>query len=75
MPTITLALTRPISASMADCELTFLERQPIDLDRARDQHAGYERALRDLGCRVIPLPEAPDLAGLGVRRGHGDRPG
>jgi dimethylargininase len=62
MPTITLALTRPISASMADCELTFLERQPIDLVRARDQHAGYERALRDLGCQVIPLPEAPDLA-------------
>jgi len=62
MPTMTLALTRPISASLADCELTYLERQPIDVNRARDQHAAYERALRDLGCQVISLPEAPDLA-------------
>lgn len=61
MPTMTLALTRPISASLADCELTYLERQPIDLDRARDQHAHYEQALRDLGCRVVSLPEAPEL--------------
>jgi len=62
MPTLTLALTRPISDRMADCELTYLERQPIDVSRARDQHAAYERALRDLGCQVIALPEAPDLA-------------
>jgi dimethylargininase len=61
MPTITLALTRPISASLADCELTYLERQPIDLDRARDQHARYEQALRDVGCRVVALPAAPEL--------------
>ncbi len=32
------------------------------MNRARDQHAAYERALRDLGCQVIALPEAPDLA-------------
>lgn len=61
MPTMTMALTRPISASLADCELTYLERQPIDLDRARVQHAQYEQALRDLGCRVQALPEAPAL--------------
>jgi dimethylargininase len=61
MSTMSLALTRPISASMANCELTYLERQPIDLDRAREQHARYEQALRDLGCRVQSLPEEPEL--------------
>lgn len=56
-----LALTRPISASLAQCELTYLSRQPIDLDLARGQHARYQQALRDLGCRVQSLPEAPEL--------------
>ena len=56
-----LALTRPISASLAECELTYLLRQPIDLDLAREQHARYQQALRDLGCRVQSLPEAPEL--------------
>jgi dimethylargininase len=56
-----IALTRPVSASITSCELTHLERQPIDVDRARAQHRQYEQALAALGCRVERLPEEPDL--------------
>ncbi len=48
---------------LADCELTFLERSPIDLDRARSQHRAYELALRQFGVHVQSLPaddEHPD---------------
>ncbi len=51
-----LALTREISPSLARCELTHLARTPIDLERARGQHAAYERALEACGCAVRRLP-------------------
>jgi len=57
----TLAITRHVSPRLAECELTHIEAQPIDLARARAQHAAYVRALRDLGCEVIELPAEPDL--------------
>lgn len=56
-----IALTREISRSIARCELTHLERRPIDLDRARGEHRRYEEALASLGCRVERLPEEPGL--------------
>jgi dimethylargininase len=56
-----IALTRPVPDALAACELTHLERVPIDVARARRQHAEYERVLTSLGCQVITLPEAPDL--------------
>jgi dimethylargininase len=56
-----VALTRPVSRSLGRCELTHLERQRIDVDRARRQHAAYERALQDCGLLIHRLPEAPDL--------------
>jgi dimethylargininase len=55
------ALTRPVSRSITQCELTHLERTPINLEIARQQHGAYEDALGFLGVRVISLPEAPDL--------------
>jgi dimethylargininase len=58
-----IALTRPISASFAQCELTYLNREPIDLGRAREQHASYEALLASLGWKVVRLPaldEHPD---------------
>jgi dimethylargininase len=58
-----IAITRQVSASINQCELTHLERQPIDLERARLQHAQYEQALRALGVevrRLPPLDEQPD---------------
>jgi dimethylargininase len=56
-----IAITRAVSRSIANCELTFLERTPIDFERARQQHLQYEQALKDLGVAVLSLPEQPDL--------------
>ena len=56
-----IALTRAIPAALADCELTHLERVPIDVDRAAVQHAAYEDALRALGCRVERVPPTPSM--------------
>ncbi|MGB2675518.1 MAG: arginine deiminase family protein [Candidatus Acidiferrum sp.] len=55
------AITREVSSSLANCELSFIPRQPIDLAKARAQHHAYEELLRKLGARVISLPEEPDL--------------
>lgn len=56
-----IAITRAISESITNCELTHLERTPIDLQIARAQHQQYENALKSLGCEVISLPELPEL--------------
>jgi dimethylargininase len=50
------ALTREVSPSLANCELSFVERSPIDLALANDQHHAYQRALQELGCELIALP-------------------
>jgi dimethylargininase len=50
-----LALTRPVPSSITDCELTHLEREPIDWRRAVAQHDHYEDALRAAGCTVRRL--------------------
>lgn len=60
-PAPVLALTRPVSPTLAACELTHLERVPIDVERAAAQHAGYEAALEVAGCRLVPVPAAPVL--------------
>ncbi|HET6845975.1 MAG TPA: hypothetical protein VFH29_04030 [Anaerolineales bacterium] len=56
-----LAITREVSRSIAACELTYLSREPIDIGRARQQHAAYELALRALGIAVLSLPEATEM--------------
>jgi dimethylargininase len=56
-----LALTRAVPPSIAQCELTHLERDPIDWARADEQHRQYERALESLGCRVQRLAPEPSL--------------
>ncbi len=56
-----VALTREVSAAIAHCELTHLARTPIDVDRARAQHAAYERALVDAGYRVERLRATGDM--------------
>jgi len=55
-----LALTRAVPRSIDRCELTHLDRTPIDYATAREQHAAYEECLRRLGCRVERLPAADD---------------
>jgi dimethylargininase len=54
-----IALVRDVDASLADCELSFVERAAIDVGLARRQHAAYVAALADLGCRVVELPAVP----------------
>lgn len=55
-----IAITRPVPPSIANCELTHLDRRPIDAAHAARQHEGYEDTLRTLGCRVRRLPGLPD---------------
>ena len=55
------AITRAPSASMARCELTFLSRETIDMERARTQHAAYRAALAAAGAEVVVLPALDDL--------------
>ena len=55
-----IAITRAISPRFAECELTHLSREPIDLERARCEHAAYTVALRALGLELIELPALPD---------------
>lgn len=54
-------ITRAVSPALANCELSFIERIPIDMEKARAQHHAYEDALASLGARVISLPEEPEL--------------
>ncbi len=56
-----VAITRDVSASIGDCALSFVERHPIDVDRAIAQHHGYRKALASLGCRVVDLPAQDEL--------------
>jgi dimethylargininase len=56
-----IALVRAVSPSITRCELTCMAREPIDLDRARAQHAQYTAALRSLGVQVVALPTEPEL--------------
>jgi len=55
------AITRDVSPRIGNCELAHLERAPIDLGRARQQHDTYCGALSELGWTVIRLPASPDL--------------
>lgn len=55
------AITRKVSPALAQCELSYIERQSIDLERAREQHRAYEGMLERHGARVISLPAEPEL--------------
>ncbi len=56
-----IALTREVSPAITQCELTHLERQPIDYALACKQHSAYQAALEDLGCKVDRLISRPDM--------------
>jgi dimethylargininase len=58
-----IAITRGVSPNLNRCELTHQARVPIDLTRAREQHAAYELMLRAAKVRVEsqpPLEQHPD---------------
>ena len=56
-----IAVTRAVSPTLAECELTHLPRDPIDVAKAIAEHERYEAALRSLGVRVVRAPEEPTL--------------
>jgi dimethylargininase len=61
MKPILIAITREVSPKIAECELTHLERQVIDVENARRQHRQYEDALVKMGCQVQRLPVEAEL--------------
>jgi dimethylargininase len=55
------AITRSISPNMGDCELTHLDREPINIQAANHQHSEYEKVLEQSGCQIIKATAAPSL--------------
>jgi dimethylargininase len=55
------AITRAVSPAIVNCELSYIDRQPIDLAKAQKQHRAYEALLEKLDVQVISLPAEPDL--------------
>ena len=56
-----LAITRDVSPRFNECELTHIDRTPIDVWVAQSQHQRYVQALKELGCAVLELPAESDL--------------
>ena len=54
-----IAVTRPVSPSLGDCELTHLARVPLDVGAAIEQHRAYEMLLESLGATIVRAPAAP----------------
>ena len=55
------ALTHRPSPLLSECELTFLDRQPIDLERANAQRQAYCASLQAAGIQVQILATSLDL--------------
>ncbi len=57
------ALVRPVSPRLAEGIVTHVERTPVDVERARRQHAEYVAALARHGWEpraIVPADECPD---------------
>ncbi len=55
------ALCRVVSPAIADCELSFIGREPINVALVHLQHMEYVACLGKLGATVIELPAEPAL--------------
>jgi dimethylargininase len=58
---VALAITRKISPRFNECEITHIDRTPIDLEIANAQHREYLQALETAGCQIIELAAEPNL--------------
>jgi dimethylargininase len=56
-----VAITREVSPSINRCELSFHNRDPIDLAKAIAQHQVYRDCLTQLGVTIISLPAESEL--------------
>jgi len=50
-----IALTRGISAGIDRCEVSFINRVAIDVQKMKQQHRAYEEMLRSMGYEVIQI--------------------
>jgi len=50
-----IAITREPDPSIVDCQLTYLQRQPIDVRKAVQQHQAYKECLAHLNLHVVQL--------------------
>ena len=55
-----VALVRRPGERLSEGIVTHLERTPVDVDRALQQHAAYRAALADAGWHVTEVDPAPD---------------
>ena len=56
-----IAITRALSPGIGRCELSYIDRRPIDFRRAAAQHEEYERRLAARGCSIVHVADAPEL--------------
>jgi dimethylargininase len=56
-----IAVTREVSASINECELSFHSRQPIDVKKAIAQHKSYQDCLAGRGAQIVCLAAEPNL--------------
>ena len=56
-----VAITRRLSPSIGQCQLTHVRRQAIDYERADNQHRRYEMELVKAGCGIDRLPSQVSL--------------
>jgi dimethylargininase len=56
-----VAVTRQVASTLAEGDVTWIRREPVDVDRAIVQHGAYESLPRELGAYVISLPPEPTL--------------
>jgi dimethylargininase len=52
-----IALTHAVTPALENCQLTYINREPIDIARASQQHAEYRAALTRAGLSVQLLSE------------------
>jgi dimethylargininase len=57
-----IAFVREVSPQLARCELSLIERVPLDAARAHRQHQRYAAELQALGCRLEWLPPLAEQA-------------
>lgn len=50
-------ITHKVSLALQECELTFLESEPIDIVKAAEEHRNYCTMLKKCGAKVITLDE------------------
>jgi dimethylargininase len=58
---VLVAITRAVSPTLAECELTHQVREPIDVAKAVAEHAVYEETLRSCGATIVRAPAEPAL--------------